>query len=95
MEYTEEFILTCMENSYLDFENLRLTNDELDKFIITYDDTLVNLLIKQINISGNNISHYDIRKILNVFRNAKEVITSNINAIDCHDECNQISILVV
>lgn len=82
MSYTTEFILSLMENGYLDFQNLGLSNDDLDTFVKVYETRFKKAFIKYINLSLNNLHQYDISKLLNVFYNTKNIIVSDVNNID-------------
>ena len=93
MSYTDIFILSLRENGYLDFQNLGLTNDELDKFIKVFENKIKKACIRQINLASNNLHQYDISKLLKVFYNAKNIIVSDMNNIDNQSNKN-ISITV-
>lgn len=82
MSYTDIFILSLMENGYLNFLNLGLSNDELDRFVKVFENRFQRACIRQINLASNDLHQYDISKLLKVFYNTKNIIVSDINNID-------------
>jgi len=82
MSYTRKFILSLMENNFLDFEGLDLTNEELDYFINVFNSRDEKSIIKNIILNDNKIQHYSADKLLAVFQQLQHIYVSDIQSID-------------
>jgi hypothetical protein len=82
MKYSRQYLFSCMMNSYLDFQGLKLTNDDLDECLNIYDSLFEKFMITCIDLTENQLQNYDCRKIIKVFPQLKFMYVSDLDSID-------------
>lgn len=82
MNYTKKFLYSLMENNYLDFHGLHLTNDEFDKCLKVYEPRFERTFIKHIELSGNKLNRYNCSDILKIFPYLQYIHSPDINSVD-------------
>lgn len=94
MDYSWNFVMGRMENSYLDFNGLELTNEQLIECLKIYNPRLERTMIEHLELTNNNVNHFDINEILRTFPYLQSIHVSNVDAID-NLTSQQVSIRVV
>lgn len=82
MKYTKRYLFSKMENSYLDFQGLKLTNEDFEECLKIFQSLFLRILIRNIEITGNNIQKYNCSNIKKIFPNLTRIYSSDINSID-------------
>ena len=86
--YHKHFLFSLMENNFLNFKGLELTNDELSQCLSAFDRLFEKSFIKHIDLSGNNLEHYKSGDITKTFHRIQNIYVSNINDIDNSHKIN-------
>lgn len=82
MDYPKRFLYSCMENNYLDFRGLHLTNEELEKCSEVFMSLFERTFIQHINLTGNRIKKYNGDKLLKIFPRLQYIYSPEPDAID-------------
>lgn len=93
-KFSEQFLYSLIENNYLNFRGLDLTNEELEECLNTFEPLFEKIFIKHIKLSGNKLNHYKISDILKIFPRTQNIYISDVAAIDNNITSSQINIII-
>jgi len=71
-----------MENNYLDFDGLNLTNDDFNDCLKVFESLFLRVMIRNIEITNNQLQNYDCSNIKKIFPNLTRIYSSDITSID-------------
>ena len=82
MKYSRKYLFSKMENNYLDFQGLKLTNEDFNDCLKIFESLFERFMIKNMEVTDNHIQDYDCSTIKKIFPNLTRIYSSNINSIN-------------